>query len=134
MVRSVTCFWHFGSSLLAAIPLFADNYTIRIAISIAMFSAMALSWNFIGGFTGYPSFSTAAFFGIGCYVGALAQRAGVPMELAWVLATIFVALFAVGARRHHPAPQGPLLRHRLDRDRRVDPPDRVLLGEPDRRR
>ena len=52
------------------------------------------AWNFIGGFAGYPSFSTAAFFGIGCYVGALAQRAGVPMVVAWILATLFVAVFA----------------------------------------
>jgi branched-chain amino acid transport system permease protein len=59
-----------------------------------MFSAMALSWNFIGGFTGYPSFATAAFFGIGCYVGALAQRAGMPAFFAWTLATFFVAAFA----------------------------------------
>ena len=81
-------------ALLCATPLFAGNYTIRIAISMTMFSAMALSWNFIGGFTGYPSFSTAAFFGLGCYVGALSQRAGVPMVLAWTAATIFVALFA----------------------------------------
>ncbi|MGP1256892.1 MAG: branched-chain amino acid ABC transporter permease [Kiloniellales bacterium] len=80
--------------LLAATPWIADNYTVRVAITIAMFSAMALSWNFIGGFTGYPSFSTAAFFGIGCYVGALAQRNGVPMVLAWTLATVSVALFA----------------------------------------
>ncbi|MGD1880182.1 MAG: branched-chain amino acid ABC transporter permease [Kiloniellaceae bacterium] len=80
--------------LLAAAPLLGDNYTVRIAITIAMFTAMALSWNFIGGFTGYPSFSTAAFFGIGCYVGAIAQRSGVPMVLAWVLATVFVSLFA----------------------------------------
>ena len=80
--------------LLAAAPLLGDNYTVRIAITIAMFTAMALSWNFIGGFTGYPSFSTAAFFGIGCYVGAIAQRNGVPLVLAWVLATVAVALFA----------------------------------------
>ena len=81
-------------ALIAATPLFADNYTIRIAISVTMFSAMAVSWNFIGGFTGYPSFSTAAFFGIGCYVGAIAQRNGVPLVLAWVLASVFVAVFA----------------------------------------
>lgn len=80
--------------LLAATPLLGDNYTVRIAITIAMFSAMALSWNFIGGFTGYPSFSTAAFFGIGCYVGALAQRNGIPLVVAWTLATLAVALFA----------------------------------------
>lgn len=82
--------------ILAATPLFAGNYTIRIAIMMAMYSAMALSWNFIGGFTGYPSFSTAAFFGLGCYVGAIAQRSGIPAGLAWLLATIFVAALAAG--------------------------------------
>lgn len=81
--------------ILALTPLLADNYTIRIAITIAMYSAMALSWNFIGGFAGYPSFSTAAFFGIGCYVGAIAQRSGVPLVVAWALATLFVTVFAV---------------------------------------
>ena len=80
--------------VIASLPLYADNYVIRVAISMTMFSAMAISWNFIGGFTGYPSFATAAFFGIGCYVGALAQRAGVPTFIAWTLATFFVAVFA----------------------------------------
>lgn len=80
--------------LLAAVPLMGDNYLTRVAISIAMFSAMAMSWNFIGGFTGYPSLSTAAFFGLGAYIGALSQRAGVPMPLAWLLATVGVAVFA----------------------------------------
>ncbi len=79
---------------LASTPLWATNYVVRLAIMIAMFSALTLSWNFIGGFTGYPSFATAAFFGLGCYVGALSQRAGVPMVLAWGLATLAVGAFA----------------------------------------
>ncbi|MEL6266668.1 MAG: branched-chain amino acid ABC transporter permease [Pseudomonadota bacterium] len=79
---------------LAAAPFLGDNYTVRIAISIVMFTALAQSWNFIGGFTGYPSLSTAAFFGIGAYVGAIAQRNGVPLVLAWALAVIAVAAFA----------------------------------------
>lgn len=79
---------------LAATPLWADNYTVRLAIIIAMYSALALSWNFIGGFVGYPSFSTAAFFGLGCYAGALMQKAGLPMVGAWVFATLFVGAFA----------------------------------------
>ena len=75
-------------------PVVFGNYEVRIAISIAMFSAMALSWNFIGGFTGYPSFSTAAFYGIGCYIGALAQRHGLPAAAAWLLAAIGVGALA----------------------------------------
>ena len=81
---------------LAATPLWASNYIVRLAITIAMFTALTLSWNFIGGFTGYPSFSTAAFFGLGCYAGALSQRAGVPMVLAWGIATLVVGAFAAG--------------------------------------
>ena len=79
---------------LASVPLWAGNYFVRMAILIAMFSGLTLSWNFIGGFTGYPSFATAAFFGLGCYAGALSQKAGVPMVLAWVIATVFVGAFA----------------------------------------
>ncbi len=80
--------------VLASVPLWAGNYFVRLAILIAMFSSLSLSWNFIGGFTGYPSFSTAAFFGLGCYAGALSERAGVPMLLAWGIATLFVGAFA----------------------------------------
>src|SRR5882724_10833823 len=79
---------------LASTPLWASNYIVRLAVVIAMYNALTLSWNFIGGFAGYPSFSTAAFFGLGCYAGALAQRAGVPMVLAWAIATLFVGAFA----------------------------------------
>jgi branched-chain amino acid transport system permease protein len=60
-----------------------------------MYSALTLSWNFVGGFAGYPSFSTAAFFGLGSYAGALMQNAGVPMLLAWFGATLFVTVFAI---------------------------------------
>jgi branched-chain amino acid transport system permease protein len=80
---------------LASTPLWAGNYIVRLAVMIAMFTTMTLSWNFIGGFTGYPSFSTAAFFGLGCYAGALAQRAGVPMVPAWAVATVAVGVFAI---------------------------------------
>lgn len=81
---------------LASTPLWGENYVVRLAITVAMYTALTLSWNFIGGFAGYPSFATAAFFGLGCYVGALCQRAGVPTPLAWCIATVFVGAFAAG--------------------------------------
>jgi branched-chain amino acid transport system permease protein len=79
---------------LLSTPLWGGNYVVRIAISIAMFSALSLSWNFIGGFTGYPSLATAAFFGLGCYAGALSQRSGMPMVLAWLIATLVAGVLA----------------------------------------
>ncbi|KAA6117358.1 branched-chain amino acid ABC transporter permease [Cupriavidus cauae] len=83
-----------GVLLLAAMPFLADNYFVRLATFVCMYGALALSWNFIGGYAGYPSFSTAAFVGLGSYVGGLLQNAGVPMVLAWLGATVFVSLFA----------------------------------------
>jgi branched-chain amino acid transport system permease protein len=80
--------------LLASTPLWAENYVVRLAIITAMYTALTLSWNFIGGFAGYPSFATAAFFGLGCYAGAITKIAGLPSVMAWLFATGFVGLFA----------------------------------------
>ena len=80
--------------LLAAAPFLASNYIVKIATFLAMYGALALSWNFIGGYTGYPSFSTAAFFGLGAYAGALLQNAGVWVGLAWLGGAIVVTVFA----------------------------------------
>ena len=79
---------------LAAAPFLASNYVVKIATFLAMYAALALSWNFIGGYTGYPSFSTAAFFGLGAYAGALLQNAGLWVGLAWVGGAIVVTVFA----------------------------------------
>ncbi len=80
--------------LLALAPFISNNYIVQQATFVCMYAALALSWNFIGGYTGYPSFSTSAFVGFGAYAGALLQNAGMPMVLAWVLATIFTGIFA----------------------------------------
>jgi branched-chain amino acid transport system permease protein len=83
-----------GVVLIAIMPWIADNYAVRIATTICLFVTMALSWNFIGGYAGYPSFATAAFFGFGAYAGAILQTRGLPMLAAWVAATILTAAFS----------------------------------------
>ncbi len=83
-------------AVVAALPFVAGNYTIRLASFALMYSVLALSWNFIGGLAGYPSFATAAFFGLGAYAGALAQGREVAMPLAWLGAGVLAAAFAGG--------------------------------------
>jgi branched-chain amino acid transport system permease protein len=85
--------------LLLALPALADNYVLRVATTMLMYSALALGWNFIGGFAGYPSFATAAFFGLGAYAGGVLQSRGVPMPAAWIMAGAVVALFAAALGR-----------------------------------
>jgi branched-chain amino acid transport system permease protein len=74
--------------LFATIPLLGSNYFLRLATTVCMYAVMAQSWNFIGGLAGYPSFATAAFFGIGAYTSALMLQHDVPIFLAWGCAGI----------------------------------------------
>lgn len=85
--------------LILVLPAIADNYVLRVATTMLMYSALALGWNFIGGFAGYPSFATAAFFGLGAYAGGVLQTKGVPMVAAWVLGGAISALFAAALGR-----------------------------------
>lgn len=85
-----------AAAALVALPFAGNNYAIRLATVMAMYAVLALSWNFVGGMAGYPSFATAAFFGLGAYVGAIAQGQGAPLVAAWTLAAAGAAVFAAG--------------------------------------
>lgn len=42
-------------------------WVINLLIFTLMYAALSSSWNFVGGYAGYPSLGHAAFFGIGAY-------------------------------------------------------------------
>jgi branched-chain amino acid transport system permease protein len=77
--------------VIALIPLVADNYVVRLTTFLCMYAALAFSWNFIGGYTGYPSFATAGFFGLGAYTGAIVQNAWGWLPVSWLAATLVVS-------------------------------------------
>jgi ABC-type branched-subunit amino acid transport system permease subunit len=56
---------------LAAYPVVATGYGVRVVQQIFMWIALAGSWNLISGLTGYVSFGHVAFFGAGAYAGGL---------------------------------------------------------------
>lgn len=74
-----------------ALSLTGNPYALRVATTALMYAGLALSWNVIGGYTGYPSFATAAFFGVGAYTGAIMQNAGLPVWQAWLAAPLVSA-------------------------------------------
>jgi len=80
--------------LVAALPLAGNNYLLRLATITCMYTVLAQSWNFIGGLAGYPSFATAAFFGLGAYASAILQVHGVPAIAAWGCAGLVAMVFA----------------------------------------
>ncbi|WP_052888741.1 branched-chain amino acid ABC transporter permease [Thermogemmatispora carboxidivorans] len=68
-------------ALAALIPLSGDAATLHTWTLIVMFAALAQSWNFLGGFTGYASFGNVFFFGVGAYSTGLLVLAGRPFWL-----------------------------------------------------
>ncbi len=84
-----------GIAVLVAIPQFTDNDGTRMWMDILMYMILAMSWNFIGGLTGYPSFATAAFFGLGAYTTAIAMNHGAPFLIAMPLGGLVGATVAL---------------------------------------
>jgi branched-chain amino acid transport system permease protein len=83
----------------AALPLFGGAYALRLGTMACMYAILALSWNVVGGFAGYPSFATAAFFGFGAYATGVLLNKGLPLWLALLLALVasFVLAGLLGA-------------------------------------
>jgi branched-chain amino acid transport system permease protein len=80
---------------IAALPLFGGPYALRLGTIACMYAILALSWNVVGGFAGYPSFATAAFFGFGAYATGVLLNMGLPLAPS-MLAT-FAASFLLAA-------------------------------------
>ena len=52
------------AALLSGVPVVGDNYDVQIASFVCLYASLALAWNIIGGYAGYPSFAAAAFVGL----------------------------------------------------------------------
>jgi branched-chain amino acid transport system permease protein len=78
----------------ASLPLFGGAYALRIGTIACMYAILALSWNIVGGFAGYPSFATAAFFGLGAYAAAILLNKGVPLSVAVIGSLVICFLLA----------------------------------------
>src|SRR5258708_18842649 len=76
-----------------AMPLLGNNYILRLATIMLMYATLAMAWNFIGGFAGYPSFGLAAFFGLGAYPVAVLELKGLPIPLVWIFSAVVVTQF-----------------------------------------
>src|ERR1700712_725633 len=84
---------------IAALPLFGGPYALRLGTIACMYAILALSWNIVGGFAGYPSFATAAFFGFGAYATGvlLGKGVGLPLSMLLTFAMSFAAACVLGA-------------------------------------
>ena len=120
---------------LAAFPLVADAYLLKVATEILIFALFAFSLQLLIGVGGLVSFGHAAFFGLGAYGAALAVKwYGASMEAALPARLASGGLGRGADRRLRGAPLRHLSRHD-DARRRADPlRGRLPMGRRDRRR
>jgi branched-chain amino acid transport system permease protein len=83
--------------LVLAFPQMApDAFILSVGVVIASYAALAVSWNFVGGFTGYISLGHAAYSGLGGYGTALLIiHQEINPWVALVASGVLVALLAV---------------------------------------
>jgi branched-chain amino acid transport system permease protein len=80
---------------IVALPVLGSDYALSFGVQLMMFTALAYSWNLIGGYAGYSHFGQVAFFGAGAYAGALLMGAGWHWLSAAACAGVFGAAIAV---------------------------------------
>ncbi|MFA1609425.1 branched-chain amino acid ABC transporter permease [Halobellus rubicundus] len=81
-----------------------QGYYMTVISEMYLFAILALSWDIVGGQTGYPSFGNMAFFGIGGYTTAIlvkdfAVAFPVAMIAAGLLAVAFAAVIGAAVLR-----------------------------------
>ncbi len=79
---------------LVVLPWLTSGYVGRIIINACRNLVLALSFDIVGGYTGYINLGHAAFFGIGAYAFGMCVNVGVPVPLAGGAAVLLTALFA----------------------------------------
>jgi len=80
---------------LAAFPLVAGNYPVKLLQEILIWGIFAMSLDLLMGYAGMVSFGHSAFFGIGGYVAALALTRSAGLTSALVLPTLAAGLAAL---------------------------------------
>jgi branched-chain amino acid transport system permease protein len=80
--------------VLVMLPWLTSGYVGRIVINACRNLVLALSFDIVGGYTGYINLGHAAFFGIGAYAFGICVRAGTSVLLAGGAAVLLTALFA----------------------------------------
>ncbi len=80
----------------AVIPGFLNTYVVGSVIFLFLvYSVLALSYDILGGFTGYMNLGHVVFFGIGAYVAAIVfKKLAISLAFGIVLAPVMVAAFA----------------------------------------
>jgi branched-chain amino acid transport system permease protein len=81
--------------ILTCLPLLSsNNYLLQVLFRIALFAALGLAWDLVGGYAGQLSLGHVAFFGMGAYGLAIFTAHHMPVWIALLLAALLATLIA----------------------------------------
>lgn len=87
--------WTVLGTALAALPLVASEFNVRLATEIAITALFAMAFNLLLGGGGMLSFGHAGYFAVGAYtVAILTKKAALPFALAFLAAPVITAVVA----------------------------------------
>jgi len=84
----------FCGALLPFVPWVGVSYALNWVFLLAVYLTLAVSYDIMGGYTGYLNLGHAAFFGIGGYSTALLLNLGLNVPACFAAGTAMAALFA----------------------------------------
>jgi branched-chain amino acid transport system permease protein len=96
--RSLIAAAGFGLALLVPVVIQQD-YLLSVMFHVALFAALGVAWNLVGGYAGQLSLGHAAFFGIGAYALPLYHdklEIPIPGALVLLIVTAMAAAYVIG--------------------------------------
>jgi branched-chain amino acid transport system permease protein len=79
---------------LGYLPWVVSGYVVTLAFFFCVYTALAESYNIVGGYLGYMNLGHASFFGISAYAFGVLYADGLPFIWAWLAGMMAAVVFA----------------------------------------
>jgi len=83
----------FGLAL-GVLPWTASGYVVTLVFFLGVYTALAESYNLVGGYLGYMNLGHASFFGVSAYAFCALYVEGTPFLWAWLVSLLATIVFA----------------------------------------
>jgi branched-chain amino acid transport system permease protein len=79
---------------LVFLPWAASGYLVTLVFFLCVYTALAESYNLVGGYLGYMNLGHSGFFGVSAYAFAALYAEGTPFVWAWLAGAMAAVVFA----------------------------------------
>lgn len=84
----------FVALVLGFLPWAVGGYVVTLVFFLGVYTALAESYNLVGGYLGYMNLGHASFFGVSAYAFSALYVEGTPFLWAWLVSLLATVVFA----------------------------------------